>query len=127
MFTSQWILMDSNRSTIGSPHNISALNLYTIVAQSPGSPIYLAHVCKEQPKPNSSPSNPTDFHDLDIYHITTAEFSDVFPADVPHGYPPDQSDDMHIETTPLADTPVCPVIHKLDELHKQLAVLHAKA
>ncbi|KAG0196145.1 hypothetical protein BGX28_010509, partial [Mortierella sp. GBA30] len=48
--------------------------------------------------------------DPDVRQIVENEFPDVFPDELPDGLPMDRGDAMKIETDPLADPPVRPVI-----------------
>ena len=101
---------------------LSHMHFHALTAQ-PGSEVYLALVkIAKYSAPN--PDVPVDVQPL------LEEFSDVFPATLPDGLPPDRGDAMKIETDPNADPPVRPVIRlsiaELDELRKQLDELLRK-
>jgi hypothetical protein len=100
---------------------LSALNFVSVAAE-PDTTVFLTQVRTSTAGPNRSIDLPDS-----VRPIIQDEFPDVFPAELPHGLPPDRGDSMRIETDPTADPPVRPVIRlsiaELDELKKQLTDL----
>ena len=116
-----WTCRGFSRTKPNSPDTlISALNFATLAHDSPTS-VFMAHIKLAPPSrdPPTTPEIPEA-----VRHIVKVEFPDVFPPELPAHLPPDRGGSMRIDTDPLADPPVRPVIRlsiaELDELRKQL-------